>query len=146
MALVADASTRALAGEAGIAAFASVADATSRAPSPAEPMTPPVPRSTSFVAPAARARQPAALARPPCRPLASRLDETQAVPIRRHRRPPCHGAGAAPSARGCRRAARCVPRAAGGVLILLLLAGAAFALVLPGATVTIQPDRSSWVR
>jgi hypothetical protein len=40
VALVADAPTRSLAGEAGVAAFASVADATSPSPSPAEPMTP----------------------------------------------------------------------------------------------------------
>jgi hypothetical protein len=40
VALVADASTRALAGEAGVAAFASVADATSGTPSPAEPIAP----------------------------------------------------------------------------------------------------------
>src|SRR5438445_8095305 len=40
VALVADAATRALAGEAGIAAFASVADATSPTPAPAEPIPP----------------------------------------------------------------------------------------------------------
>ncbi|MGZ6213566.1 MAG: hypothetical protein ACXWMG_01280, partial [Candidatus Limnocylindria bacterium] len=85
VALVADASTRALAGEAGIAAFASVADATSPTPSPAEPMTPTRAPIHVVRGAAAPRSQPA---KPP--PPTDGLDETVAVHL-----PPPHS-----SARG----------------------------------------------
>lgn len=147
IALVADPGARALAAEAGIAAFASVADANVQGAVPAAP--PPVARAPIHVVrgagePAAP-DQPAAVAAAVAAavPLATRLDETQSVPVQ-----------AAAPAKGTKgparpptrapvrpRAARSVPRAAiAAILILLLMAGAAFATVLPGATVTIHPD------
>ncbi|HEX5579404.1 MAG TPA: baseplate J/gp47 family protein, partial [Candidatus Limnocylindria bacterium] len=149
LALVADPGARALAAEAGIAAFASVADANAEDAVPAAP--PPAARAPIHVVrgagePAAP-DQPAALAAAAAVPLASRLDETQSVPVQA-------AAPAAPAASPQaaahpptrapvrpRRAARSVPRAAlAAILVLLLMAGAAFATVLPGATVTIHPD------
>ena len=150
IALVADPGARALAAEAGIAAFASVADANVEGAVPAAP--PPAARAPIHVVrgagePAAP-DQPAAVAAAVAAavPLASRLDETQAVPAARA----APAAAAKPSTRApqkpstrrrSRPAARSVPRAAiAALLVLLLMAGAAFATVLPGATVTIHPD------
>jgi hypothetical protein len=124
VALVADASTRALAGEAGVAAFASVADATSPTPSPAEPITP-TRAPIHVVRGAGNARsQPA---RPPI-PATDGMDETVAV----HLPPP---ARAASGRRGPRPR---LPRWPWLVLpvILAILVGAA---ILPGATVRITP-------
>jgi len=125
VALVADASTRALAGEAGIAAFASVAEATSPTPVPVEAIAPArapihVVRGTG-VARAAVAKAP---------PPTDGLDETMAV----HLPPP------APASSGSRRR---IGRAAlagwpwlAGVVVVAAAAGAA---LLPGATVRITP-------
>ncbi len=129
VALVADASTRALAGEAGIAAFASVADATSGTPSPAEPMTPTrAPIHVVRGAGGARAQ--------PSRPLPATdgMDETVAV----HLPPPVAKPGA--TGRGGRRA-RGLPRWP-WLVALLVAALAAGAALLPGATVTITPATS----
>jgi hypothetical protein len=126
VALVADASTRALAGEAGVAAFASVADATSPTPSPAEPMAPT--RAPIHVVRGAGATrgQPA---RPPL--ATDGLDETVAV----HLPPPVDASGRSGSAR--RRGAG-LPRWPWLVALLILIIAAAAAL-LPGATVAITP-------
>lgn len=124
VALVADASTRALAGEAGVAAFASVADATSPTPSPAEPVT--LTRAPIHVVRGAGATR-SQPAKPP--PPTNGLDETMAV----HLPPPAtRGAG-----RRRPRAPR-LPRWPWLVvpLIVALVAGAA---LLPGATVRITP-------
>ena len=94
VALVADAATRSLAGEAGVAAFASVADATSPTPSQAEPMTPI--RAPIHVVRGAGGARPQA----PRPPIAATdgMDETVAV----HLPPPAGGRAA--SGRGRRRA------------------------------------------
>jgi hypothetical protein len=146
IALVADPGARALAAEAGIAAYPSVADANVEGAVPAAP--PPAARAPIHVVrgvgePAAP-DQPAAIAAAAAAavPLAARLDETQAVPVqgavpaaKRSTKAPT------PTARRARPTARSVPRAAiAAILILLLMGGAAFATVLPGATVTIHPD------
>jgi hypothetical protein len=124
VALVADAGTRALAGEAGIAAFGSVAEATSPSPVPAETIVPArapihVVRGVS----AARGKT------PPPLPATDGLEETMAVHVppppatarrRRERRPPSRLAALLMAA-----------------LLLLLVAGGAAAL--PAATVTIIP-------
>jgi hypothetical protein len=125
VALVADASTRALAGEAGVAAFASVADATSPNPSPAEPMAPTrAPIHVIRGAGAARGQ--------PARPVLATdgMDETVAV----HLPPPADGSG-----RSARRRRR-----GGGLprwpwLVALLILAIAAAALLPGATVAITP-------
>jgi Baseplate J-like protein len=145
LALVADPGARALAAEAGIAAFASVADANVEGAVPAAP--PPAARAPIHVVrgagePAAP-DQPAALAAAAAVSLATRLDETQSVPVQAAAPAKATRAPARPptSSRVRPRAARTVPRAAiAAILVLLLLAGAAFASVLPGATVTIHPD------
>lgn len=125
VALVADASTRALAGEAGVAAFASVADATSPTPSPAQPMTP-TRAPIHVVRGAGGARsQP-----PKVPPPTDGLDETMAV----HLPPPVPPSG------GSRRlrAGSLIPRWPwlAAALVILLALGAA---LLPGATVSITP-------
>jgi hypothetical protein len=125
VALVADASTRALAGEAGVAAFASVADATSPTPSPAQPMTP-TRAPIHVVRGAGGARsQP-----PKVPPPTDGLDETMAV----HLPPPV------PPSAGSRRlrAGSLIPRWPwlAAALVILLALGAA---LLPGATVSITP-------
>ena len=146
LALVADPGARALAAEAGIAAFASVADANVEGAVPAAP--PPAARAPIHVVrgagePAAP-DQPAALAAAAAVPLATRLDETQSVPVQAATPVAAPKAPVRPATRAPvrpRTAARSVPRAAiAAILILLLLAGGAFATVLPGATVTIHPD------
>lgn len=125
VALVADASTRALAGEAGVAAFASVADATSPTPSPAEPMTPT--RAPIHVVRGAGG----ARSQPPKAPLATDgLDETMAV----HLPPPVPSSGGSRRLRGGALIPRWPWLAA--LLVVFLAVGAA---VLPGATVSITP-------
>jgi hypothetical protein len=126
VALVADAPTRALAGEAGVAAFASVADATSPTPSPAEPMAP-------TRAPIHVVRGAGVIRGQPTRPPAATdgLDETLAV----HLPPPVEGSGR--SGRGGRRGPG-LPRWP-WLVALLILALAAAAALLPGATVAITP-------
>lgn len=128
VALVADASTRALAGEAGIAAFASVADATSPTPSPAEPMTPT--RAPIHVVRGA-AVQRSLPAKP--RPATDGMEETVAV----HLPPPISARRASGRSRGPVRPPRWPWLAA--LLVLALVAGAA---VVPGATVRITPATS----
>ena len=86
IALVADPGARALAAEAGIAAFASVADANVEGAVPAAP--PPAARAPIHVVrgagePAAPDQPAAVAAAVAAVPLASRLDETQAVPAAR---------------------------------------------------------------
>ena len=125
VALVADASTRALAGEAGVAAFASVADATSPTPSPAEPMTP-TRAPIHVVRGAGGARsQP-----PKVPPPTDGLDETVAV----HLPPPVPSSGGSRRLRGGALIPRWPWLAA--LLVVFLAVGAA---VLPGATVSITP-------
>jgi baseplate J-like protein len=129
VALVADASTRALAGEAGVAAFASVADATSPNPAPAEPMTP-----TRAPIHVVRGAGGARTAPPKPAPATDGMEETVAVHL-----PP-------PVTRGTSRRGR-----RGGVrlpawpllAVLLVVALVAGAALLPGATVRITPATSS---
>jgi hypothetical protein len=124
VALVADAATRALAGEAGIAAFGSVAEATSPSPAPAAPIAPArapihVVRGTAGVA-----------VRPPAAPPPTDgLDETMAV----HLPPPPATSG--PWGRGRRGAGR-LP-AWPWLAALLVVAIAAGAALLPAATVRV---------
>jgi hypothetical protein len=125
VALVADAPTRSLAGEAGVAAFASVADATSPSPSPAEPMTPT--RAPIHVVRGAGGARP----QPPRAAATDGMDETVAVHL-----PPPPGAKGA-GGRGRRRAGG-LPRWP-WLVALLIAALAVGAAVLPGATVTITP-------
>jgi hypothetical protein len=124
VALVADASTRAMAGEAGVAAFASVADATSGTPSPAEPIAStraPIHVVRGAGIPRAQAAKPA--------PVTDGLDETVAVHL-----PPPTNRGA--SDRPPRRSRFPLwPFLA----IPLVIAVAAAAALLPGATVHIRP-------
>ena len=125
VALVADAATRALAGEAGIAAFASVADATSPTPAPAEPIVPGrAPIHVMRGAAAARSRPSTPV------PATDGLDETMAVHL-----PPHEATGAI---RGRR------PRPPSGLTAVLLAALLVLAIVggaaaLPAATVSITP-------
>jgi hypothetical protein len=128
VALVADSATRALAGEAGIAAFASVADATSPTPAPAEPIVP-ARAPIHVVRGAAAARsQPSALP-----PATDGLDETMAV----HLPPP---EPSRPRRQRPQRPARPPSRLTAILLaVLLLLAIASGAAALPGATVSITP-------
>jgi hypothetical protein len=128
VALVADASTRALAGEAGIAAFASVADATSTNPSPAEPMAP-----TRAPIHVVRGASPARPAAPKPVPATDGLEETVAV----HLPPPATAASRRGGAGG-RRRMPAWPWLV-GLLVVALAAGAA---LLPGATVRITPATS----
>ena len=125
VALVADASTRSLAGEAGMAAFASVADATSPTPSPAEPMTPT--RAPIHVVRGAGGARPQS-----SRPIAATdgMEETVAVHLPPPAKPGSPGRGRLPIPR--------LPRWPWlvALLVVALVAGAA---LLPGATVRITP-------
>jgi hypothetical protein len=150
IALVADPAARALAGEAGIVGFASVADATRVGATPAEPPTPmrasihvvrdePVGDVSRLAAPpvtpaAPAAAPPAAVAPPP-----GSLDQTQVVPVAVPARPQPATAPRPAAARarsGSRRAL-----AVGLLLLVLLLAAAttAGAILLPAATIHIVP-------
>jgi hypothetical protein len=136
VALVADAAARSLAGEAGIPAFASVADASAEdavALDPAPPRRAPIHVVRGDpVAPVAATSLPDAV---PPSPERDRSAETQAVPL-----PPVpHPAPRPrPALRGLRL--RRLPRAALGALVaLLLLAGALLAAVAPAATIVIEP-------
>ncbi|HET8587074.1 MAG TPA: baseplate J/gp47 family protein, partial [Candidatus Limnocylindria bacterium] len=136
LSLVADALARSLAGEAGIPAFATVADAMAG--------TPPAEASVASRAPIHVVR-PDEAALPPPAPVAaassvSRTDDTVAVPVARSPRARVD----APSRH--RRAPRAPVRSRGirlaGVAVLivaLLLAGTAGAAVLPAAEVHITP-------
>ena len=126
VALVADASTRALAGEAGVAAFASVADATSPTPSPAEPITP-------TRAPIHVVRGAGGARSQPARPIPATdgMEETVAVHL-----PPAPPRGG-PGGRGRPRAPR-LPRWP-WLVLPLIFALAVGAAILPGATVHITP-------
>lgn len=166
IALVADPTGRSLAAEAGIPAFASVADATGDAPEPAPPL--PIPSAPIRVVrgeAASRAGADAAAAaaaagalaagsasdapRAPTRPPAAGVgsnDETQAVPL-----PAPAPTPAAPPPRPRRRPATSaaaastsfggrMPRVAAGIAIgLVLLTVAVGAVVAPAATVVIEP-------
>lgn len=125
VALVADASTRALAGEAGIAAFASVAEATSPTPTQVAPIAP-TRAPIHVVRGAAPVRSPAAR-RPPA---TDGLDETVAVHL-----PPAAKASGGSRRTRRRRSLPAWPWLAG----LLIVAVAAGAALLPGATVGITP-------
>jgi hypothetical protein len=124
--LVADASARALAGEAGIPAFASVGDANTDGAVPMEPAAPRrAPIHVVRGEPAPAAPLPALV------PTPMAGDETQAVQLP----PPIPTPSRSP-----RRLSRRVPRAAlGAVVVLLLLATAGVAAVLPAANITIAP-------
>lgn len=150
IALVADAGARALADEAGIAAFASVADASAEdavplEPSPArrapihvvrgeaEPAAPDVAGSDLSAVPVSAPRG---------------MEETQAVPVQQPLpagRPPRRTSPARGGLEARRRPSPPPARAAGWTLLaiaLLLLVGvgAALATVLPAATVVIRPQ------
>jgi hypothetical protein len=129
--LVADPVARSLAGEAGIPAFASVADANADGAVPLEPV-PPRRAPIHVVRGEAQPAAPPPARVPPPPPASIAGDETQAV-----RLPP---PSPAPSRGRRSRALRVAPRALlGAAVALLLLAAAALAAVLPGATITIRP-------
>jgi hypothetical protein len=131
VALVADPIARSLAGEAGIPAFASVADANADDAVPLEPV-PPRRAPIHVVRGEPRPAAPPPARVPPPIPASIAGDETQAV-----RLPP---PSPAPSRRRRGWALRVPRRAALGALVaLLLLAATAAAAVLPGATITIRP-------
>jgi hypothetical protein len=120
VALVADASTRALAGEAGVAAFASVAEATSPTPSPAEPTG--LTRAPIHVVRGAAASHVRAAPLPPA---TDGLEETVAVHL------------PSPVASGRRRRRSPNLPAWPWLAALLVPALAIGAALLPGATVRI---------
>jgi hypothetical protein len=138
--LVADPAARSLAAEAGIPAFASVADANAEG---AVALTPaPAPRAPIHVVrgePAPAAIDGSATPLIPASTPAARMDETQAVPTQP---PPKAGRRPASIREGMAGGRSKVPVAAvaAGVLLLLVLAGAAIAIVLPAATVTLRPQ------
>jgi hypothetical protein len=140
VALVADAGGRALAAEAGIPAFASVAEASAEGavPLPAAPAQ----RAPIHVVRGEPAPEPAAEATPPMAPVsATGLEETQAV-LLPPRPSPTPVARLRPPTRGSPPQAlqRVLPLVAVvAVLLLLVATGAAVAIVLPAATITVQP-------
>jgi len=136
IALVADPAGRALAAEAGIPAFGSVAEASADDPVPAE--APPARRAPIRVVRGDEARVatvPAATS--------SSLEETMAVPVAAPPaavRSPARRARQGPVPRPAAR--RGVPRAFVAVLVAaLLLSVAALATVAPAATIQITPNR-----
>jgi hypothetical protein len=149
IALVADAGGRALAAEAGIPAFASVADANAEGAVPLEPA--PAQRAPIHVVrgepePAAPSLPAGELTAAPV--TAPRgMEETQAVPVQRPANYPVPRAPA-PAPTPARRPRPARPRAArrlgwmaaGVALLLLVGAGAALGVVLPSATITIRPQ------
>ncbi|HET6745568.1 MAG TPA: baseplate J/gp47 family protein, partial [Candidatus Limnocylindria bacterium] len=136
--LVADAAARALAAEAGIPAFASVADANAEGAVPA-PAPPPAAAPIHVVrgedAPVTVDEPPTPVL--PAAPASARgMEETQAVRI-----PPPQTARPRPGPRDPRprQSAAGFPLAVlAGLLALLVVAGAAAATVLPGANITIR--------
>ena len=151
VALVADAAARSLAGEAGIPAFASVADASAedavaldpppsrRAPIHVVRGDPVEPVAATSLGAAAHATGPdsatGAMPAPARSPERDRSAETMAVPL-----------AAAPEPRprprplSWTRRLRSMPRAAFGALIaLLLVSGGLLAAVAPSATIVIEP-------
>lgn len=144
VALVADAAARALAAEAGIPAFSSVADANAEGAVPLEP--PPAQRAPIHVVrgepePAAPDLPSVELAAAPV--VAPRgLEETQAVPIQRPSHYPVPTVPPSVTRRPRTAAApsrRATWALAGAALLLLAGGGVALGTVLPGATVTIRP-------
>jgi hypothetical protein len=142
--LVADAAARALAAEAGIPAFASVADANAEGAVPA-PAPPPAAAPIHVVrgedTPVTVDEPPAAV--PPVAPMPpSGMEETQAVripPPQTARPRPRPGPGPGPRDPRPRQSAAGFPLAVlAGLLALLVVAGAAAATVLPGANITIS--------
>lgn len=149
--LVADAAARALAAEAGIPAFASVAEANAEGAVPLDSL--PAPRAPIHVVrgepqPAAPDLPGAAL--PVAAPTAAPrgMEETQAVPVQqparypvpRQPRPRAASSRPRPAAHAA-RAARWVLPAIG--VLLLVGVGAAVATVLPAATVVIRPQATA---
>lgn len=142
VALVADAAARALAAEAGIPAFASVADANAEGAVPA-PTPPPAAAPIHVVrgeeAPAIVDEPPPSLPASPA--LARGMEETQAVQL-----PPPAQAGRPQARRPTPSRGRQPPPTRTGVpmvalivmLALLVGMGAAIGIVLPAASVTIQ--------
>lgn len=138
--LVADAGTRVVAGEAGLASYATVGEAQAGDPSPvAEP--PPRPRAAIHVvrgertslpsmAPAPSLTLATATAVPPPSPAFSRAEDTQAVPVAVPPPP-------ARTARGFRRPSG--RRAWMWAIGVLVVAIAVIAAVLPQATITLVP-------
>ncbi|HEX6129165.1 MAG TPA: baseplate J/gp47 family protein [Candidatus Limnocylindria bacterium] len=132
IALVADAAGRGLAGEAGIAAFASVAEATADDPVPSEPA--PARLAPIRVVRGEEAR--VAAAPPPPRPGPS--DETRAAPVVA----PPPGPSRPAMARPPWNRGRPWPRAVGGALVVgLLLSVGLLAAVAPAASIVITPTR-----
>jgi hypothetical protein len=144
--LVADAAARALATEAGIPAFASVADAESDTPAvataasaqrapihvvrgEAEPAAPDLPAAgLAAAAPVAAPRG---------------MEETQAVPAQQAQSypvPPASRPTPTPGPSCARRRRRPAWLPAAAVLLLLVGVGAALGIVLPAASVTIRPE------
>jgi hypothetical protein len=146
VALVADAAGRALAAEAGIPAFASVADANAEGAVPAEP--PPARRAPIRVVRGEEARvatvapaPPEAPARreAPARPTPGSLEETMAVPVAQPAPPARRTAPGRPPRPPVRRG---VPRAFLALLAgVLLLSLGGLAAVAPAATIEIAPNR-----
>jgi hypothetical protein len=138
--LVADAAARALAAEAGIAAFGTVAEASveGAVPAPApSPAAAPIHVVRGEAAPATVDEPPATL--PPAATAPARgMDETQAVrippptPVPARPRPGPHNRRPTPSAAGFPLAVLI------GLLALLVAVGAAAATVLPAASITIR--------
>ncbi|HET7520034.1 MAG TPA: hypothetical protein VFK61_00685 [Candidatus Limnocylindria bacterium] len=149
IAIVADAAGRALAAEAGIPAFASVADANATDAVPLEPA--PAQRAPIHVVrgepePAAPTTPAAELAPAAQVEPVSGMEETQAVavqrpahyPVPRAEAPPARPrASPRPGQQSVRRAAWVLP-----AVVLMLFGGAGVALgaLLPAATVTIRPQ------
>ena len=130
VALVADAAGRALAAEAGIPAFASVAEANADDAVPAEP--PPARRAQIRVVRGDEARA------VPVAPGVGPGDETMAVPVAASAPAPPRTRAARPP----RSTRRGFSRAAVGVLVaLLLLAVGALAAVAPAASIVVVPNR-----
>lgn len=127
IAIVADPAARALAAEAGIDAFASIAEAAAEAPTPSEPQ--PVRRASIKVVrdlPERLGDAPLPISRPRGRG----ADETQSVVPAR---PPTVSRTSRGSAR------RGMRPVVGALLAVLLVVAAALAAVLPAASVTIVP-------
>jgi hypothetical protein len=149
--LVADAAARAMAAEAGIAAFASVAEANAEGAVPVE--SPPAPRAPIHVVrgeprPAAPDLPDDAL--PVAAPMSTPrgLEETQAVPVQQPARYPVPRQPAPRAASSRPRTPARAARAAGWVLpaiglLLLVGVGAALATVLPAANVVIRPQATA---